>query len=66
MAKYREDPCEFYICINQCSKGRKAVHEKYCQKCELYVPRCKQKHENRKKKELEKVRKKEVKNYEGV
>ena len=52
MAKYRETPCEFYICLGPCAKGRNAEHNGYCQKCGLYKPRAKVRHVNKKKAEL--------------
>lgn len=64
MAKYRETPCEFYVCINLCKKDRKAEHNGYCQKCELYKPRCKERHLNKKKEKLEKIRKIELQKCE--
>lgn len=59
MAKDRETPCLYYICAGQCQKGREANHKHYCQKCDKYKPRCRERHINRKKKELEKIRAKE-------
>lgn len=59
MAKDRETPCMFYICETECSKGRKAEHNGYCQKCDKYVPRVKEKHLNRKKHKLNRIREKE-------
>ena len=61
MAKFREEPCEYYVCENHpCKKNRDATHGKYCQKCGAYKPRAKVRHLNRKKQELEKIRRKEV------
>lgn len=57
MAKDRITPCKFYVCVNLCEKGRKADYNGYCQKCNKYIPRVKEKHLNRKKQELEKIRK---------
>ena len=57
MAKDRITPCKYYIAFGECSKGRKASHNGYCQKCGKYVPRVKEHHSNRKKQELEKIRK---------
>lgn len=59
MAKGRIEPCLHYICAGQCSKGRKADHAGYCQKCNKYVPRVRKKHVNMKKQKLEKIRKNE-------
>lgn len=59
MAKDRIEPCLHYICAGQCSKGRKADHAGYCQKCNKYVPRVRKKHVNMKKQKLEKIRKNE-------
>lgn len=59
MAKDRITPCKYYICAGQCWKGRAAEHSGYCQKCGKYVPRVRERHINRKKQELEKIRKKE-------
>lgn len=58
--KDRIDVCKSYISEgNPCKKKRVATHHKYCQKCDKYEPRAKVKHENRKKTELDKIRKKE-------
>ena len=59
MAKDRLEPCESYICKGQCKKGRDADHSGYCQKCGKYRPRVRKRHINRKKQELEKIRKEE-------
>lgn len=40
-------------------KGREADHNGYCQKCGKYKPRIRKRHVNRKKQELEKIRKNE-------
>lgn len=56
MAKDRIEPCKYYICAGQCSKGREANHKGYCQKCEKYVPRVRKKHINEKKRKLEKIK----------
>lgn len=59
--KDRIQPCESYVCENAvCKKGRKAEHNGYCQKCSKYIPRARVKQVNRKKQELEKIRKKEM------
>ena len=61
MAKFREEPCKSYVCANQpCEKNREAEHNGYCQRCGKYEPRAKVRHVNRKKQELEKIRKKEI------
>ena len=39
MAKDRETPCLYYICMGECKKGRYANHWHYCQKCDKYKPR---------------------------
>lgn len=57
--KDRETPCLYYICTGQCEKGRDAGYKKYCQKCNLYVPRARIRHLNKKKEKLEKIRKSE-------
>lgn len=59
MATDRQTPCLYYICAGQCTKGRKADHAHYCQKCSKYRPRAKVRHINRKKEKLEKMRKEE-------
>lgn len=56
MSKDRIEPCKFYICEGQCTKGRCASHKWYCQKCSRYVPRVRKKHINEKKQKLEKIR----------
>lgn len=61
MSKYREEICKSYVCYGEeCKKGREADHNGYCQKCGLYEPRMRRKHVNMKKRELDKVRKKEM------
>lgn len=59
MAKDRITPCEFYVCENECLKGRSAEYSGYCQKCDKYSPRAREKHLNRKKEELRRIRSKE-------
>ena len=59
MAKDKIEPCQFYICKGECSKGRKADHNGYCQKCGAYIPRIRKKHINIKKQKLEQIKKKE-------
>lgn len=60
MARDRETPCKSYICEGECVKGRPGTHNSYCQRCKLYVARCREHHANKKKIELDKVRKKEA------
>ena len=59
MAKDRISPCKYYIAFGECSKGREASQNGYCQKCEKYIPRIRERHLNRKKQKLEKIRKNE-------
>lgn len=59
MSKERQTPCKFYICEHECSKGREATHNSYCQRCNLYNPRARIKHLNIKKQKLDKIRKRE-------
>lgn len=59
MAKDRETPCLYYICMGECKKGRKANHWHYCQKCDKYKPRARVRRLNKKKEKLEKIRKSE-------
>ena len=59
MAKDRETPCLHYVCAGLCTKGRKADHVHYCQKCSKYEPRARVRHLNLKKKKLDKIRKNE-------
>lgn len=59
MAHDRETPCLHYVCAGLCKKGRKADHSHYCQKCDKYYPRAKVRHFNKKKAELDKIRKNE-------
>lgn len=40
-------------------KGREANHSGYCQRCDKYRPRARERHLNKKKQELEKIRKNE-------
>lgn len=56
MAKDRETPCLYYVCVGLCKKGRKVDHVHYCQKCSKYRPRAKVRHLNRKKAELDKIK----------
>ena len=40
MAKYREAPCERFVCHGECSKGHKdAAQNGICQTCKDYLPR---------------------------
>lgn len=57
MAKDRETPCKYYIAKGECKKGRKALHKTYCQHCDKYVPRVRERHINKKKQVLERIRK---------
>lgn len=59
MAKDRETPCKYYIAKGECKKGRKALHKTYCQHCDKYVPRIRERHINKKKQALEKTRRDE-------
>ena len=60
MAKDRITICKNYISEgNPCKTGRIAEHKGYCQKCKQYKPRCREKHLNRKKLKLFKIRQKE-------
>ena len=56
MAKDRITPCLYYICLGECEKGREAEHNGYCQKCNKYVPRVKERHFNKKKQKLDKLK----------
>lgn len=60
MARDRIEPCVYYICAGECQKGREANHKGYCQKCGKYKPRVKKKHQNQKKNQLEKIKRKET------
>lgn len=60
MSKDRETPCKFYVCAGECTKGRQAEHNGYCQHCNKYVPRARVRHLNKKKAKLQKIREKEV------
>lgn len=60
MSKDRETPCKFYVCAGECTKGREAEHNGYCQHCSKYVPRARVRHLNKKKEKLQKIREKEV------
>lgn len=60
MSKDRITPCKSYVCKGECLKGRDADHKGYCQKCDKYDPRVRERHLNKKKQELEKIRRKEI------
>ena len=60
MAKDRLTVCKFYVCEGECTKGREGLFNTYCQHCDLYRARCSEHHVNRKKIELDKVRKNEA------
>ena len=60
MAKDRIEPCMYYECAGQCSKGREADYKGYCQRCDKYIPRVHVKHKNMKKEKLDKIRSKEM------
>ena len=59
MARDRIEPCESYVCMGNCKKGRDANHTGYCQKCNKYRPRVRRRHLNKKKMKLEKIRRSE-------
>lgn len=63
MAKDRLTPCLYYVCKGQCTKGRKAEHHSYCQTCDKYKPRVRERHLNKKKMELNKLKSIESRNY---
>ena len=58
MAKFRETLCKYYICKGSCMKNKDAEYKGVCQHCTKYEPRAKVKHENKKKKYLDKESKK--------
>ena len=60
MAKDRLTVCKFYACEGNCTKGREGTFNTYCQRCDKYQARCKEHHVNKKKVELDKVRKNEA------
>ena len=60
MSKDRLTPCFYYLCKGECKKGREASHHGYCQKCDKYKPRVRERHLNKKKQELDKIRQKEI------
>lgn len=55
MSRYRIEPCRNYVYKGECSKGRVADYNGYCQKCSLYEPRIRRKHKNMKREKLEKL-----------
>lgn len=59
MSKDRVTPCKFYVCYDECEKGREADMWGYCQTCDKYQPRVKMKYRNKKKDKLEKYKKDE-------
>ena len=59
MAKDRETVCMYYVSAGVCKKDREASHKGYCQKCDKYYPRSKERHIDQKKKKLDKVRSEE-------
>lgn len=59
MAKDRITPCVYYECVGKCAKNRDASYSGYCQKCDKYKPRAKERHLNLKKEKLNKIRSKE-------
>ena len=59
MAHDRETPCSYYVCAGLCKKGRKANRAHYCQKCDKYKPRARVRHLNKKKAELNKIKRNE-------
>ena len=56
MAKDRETVCIHYVSMGVCAKGREAGHKGYCQKCDKYYPRSKERHIVLKRKKLDKLR----------
>lgn len=56
VAKDRLTPCVHYICAGECKKGREAEFSGYCQRCNKYVPRVRERHLNKKKMELDKIK----------
>ena len=51
----RETPCLYYICKGECTKGRDAEHTGYCQRCDKYKPRVRERHLNKKKQYSDKL-----------
>lgn len=60
MSKDRLTPCVYYICAGKCEKNREADYKGYCQHCDRYKPRAKERHLNKKKEKLRKIREKEM------
>ena len=60
MAHDRQTVCIYDVAAGQCKKGREASHSHYCQRCDKYMPRARVRHENQKKKKLEKIREREI------
>lgn len=56
VAKDRITPCKYYECKGECKKGRDAEHLGYCQKCDKYYPRVRERHLNKKKQKLENIK----------
>lgn len=60
MAKDRLTICAYYLsCGEICKKGREAERSGYCQKCDKYKPRVRERRLNKKKQELDKIKRKE-------
>lgn len=60
MAKDRITVCAYYKSYGEnCEKGREAEHNGYCQKCDKYKPRVRERHLNKKKQKLDKIRRTE-------
>jgi len=55
----RTIPCKYYICKGECTKGRNAEHKGYCQHCDKYNPRVRERVLNAKKAYLDKLKRKE-------
>lgn len=61
MSKDRLTPCKSYINEGgECNKGRTSEHYGYCQRCDKYEPRVKERHLNIKKQKLDKIKRKEI------
>lgn len=58
MAKDRLTVCKYYESFGVCKKGRTAEMKGYCQHCNKYEPRVRERHLNVKKQKLENMRKK--------
>ena len=59
MSKDRETVCIHYVSMGVCAKDREACHKGYCQKCDKYDPRSKERHIDLKRKKLNKIRSQE-------